>query len=57
MKKIIALSLICLFVSNFYAQTGKRKTRSDKGKTHSHTLNYEIKKAMKPKPEKKKKTH
>lgn len=48
MKKIILL-LMLLSAKIFYGQTHTRKTRSDKGKTHSHTTSYEIKKALKPK--------
>ena len=48
MKKLLLLVLI--FSSCFsFAQTHTRKTRSDKGKKHSHTLGYTVKKAIKPK--------
>lgn len=37
-----------LFLSmGMFAQTHARKTRSDKGKTHSHTTKYYAKKAVK----------
>ena len=49
MKKIITFVFVFLFIGNFYGQTHTRKTRSDKGKTHSHTTTYVVKKALKPK--------
>lgn len=48
MKKLLLLILI-FSASSTFAQTHTRKTRSDKGKKHSHTLGYTVKKAIKPK--------
>ncbi len=48
MKKLLLIVLI--FSASFsFAQTHIRKTRSDKGKKHSHTLGYTVKKTIKPK--------
>jgi uncharacterized protein YxeA len=46
MKKILIL-IVFLYVGNIFGQTHVRKTRSDKGGKHKHSLNYEIKKAEK----------
>jgi hypothetical protein len=44
------LLFVIIFSASFsFAQTHSRKTRSDKGKKHSHTLGYTVKKAIKPK--------
>ena len=48
MKKLIVGSLVLASIG-LGGQTGHRKTRSDKGKTHSHTTTYVVKKALKPK--------
>lgn len=45
--KIVILFLIS--TNFFFAQTHTRKTRSDKGKKHTHTTTYYAKKAIKPK--------
>ncbi len=45
MKKTILLLVAIMFAFNVNAQT--RKTRSDKGGTHSHTSKYYVKKAVK----------
>lgn len=54
MKKILFLLFIS-FAGLIFSQTHPRKTRSDKGKTHSHTTKYYVKKALTPKPTKIKK--
>jgi len=54
--KTLLLFLILFSAFTFYGQTHTRKTRSDKGKKHSHTASYNVKKALKPKPTKPTKT-
>jgi hypothetical protein len=46
MKKILIL-IVFLYVGNIFGQTHVRKTRSDKGGKHKHSLNYEIKRLKK----------
>ncbi len=46
MKNILFL-LIFLSGLTIYGQTHTRKTRSDKGGTHKHSLGYNVKKATK----------
>lgn len=47
MKK--SLIIIFIIVSNIcFSQTHSRKTRSDKGKKHSHSTSYYVKKNLKP---------
>jgi hypothetical protein len=53
--KNLLLLIVCLAGFFLKAQTHTRKTRSDKGKTHSHTTKYLVKKALTPKPTAKKK--
>ena len=48
MKNLLFL-IACLTGVLLNAQSHPRKTRSDKGKTHSHTTKYYVKKALKPK--------
>ena len=54
MKKLF-LTLFILIAGLTFSQTHSRKTRSDKGKTHSHSTEYYMKKALTPKPTKTKK--
>ena len=54
MKKLKLFCALFMFLSfTIKAQTHHRKTRSDKGKTHSHTTSYQVKKAIKPSSPKK----
>lgn len=46
MKNLLITTMLFLSMGMF-AQTHARKTRSDKGKTHSHTTKYYAKKAVK----------
>lgn len=48
MKKILLLILM-FSASISFTQTHTRKIRSDKGKKHSHTVSYVVKKTIKPK--------
>lgn len=48
MKKL--LLIIFIIITNFcFSQTHSRKTRSDKGKKHSHSATYIAKSVIKPK--------
>ncbi len=56
--KNLLLIIFIFGTSICFSQTHTRKTRSDKGKKHSHSTSYVVKKALKPKttkPQKKKK--
>lgn len=44
-KTITTVLLMAILIAN--SQTRHRKTRSDKGKTHTHSASYNVKKAVK----------